>query len=124
MNYNINKRLNLIRIENYIWVLYLFIIGFSFYANHLEKDYFLTNNIKSKNTYRLINASIFVVLIFVYSYFEKETILSLFNNDRSDKQKKLDTLSFIATTSVLISGFLFLYIVLNDDELLEEIAFN
>ena len=124
MNYNINKRLDLIRTENYIWVLYLFIIGFSFYANHLEKDYFLTNNIKSKNTYRLINASIFVVLIFVYSYFEKETILSLVNNDRSDKQKKLDTLSFIATTSVLISGFLFLYIVLNDDELLEEIAFN
>ena len=124
MNYNINKRLDLIRIENYIWVLYLFIIGFSFYANHLEKDYFLTNNIKSKNTYRLINASIFVVLIFIYSYFEKEAILSLFNNDRSDKQKKLDTLSFIATTSVLISGFLFLYIVLDDDELLEEIAFN
>ena len=124
MNYDINKRLDLIRTENYIWILYLFIIGFSFYANHLEKDFFLTNNIKSKNTYRLINAAIFVVLILVYSYFEKEAILSFFDNDRSDKQKKLDNLSFMATTFVLISGFLFLYIVLEDDELLEEVAFN
>ena len=67
MNYNINKRLEQIQIENYIWIVYLFIIGFSFYANSLEKDYFLTKNIQSKNSYRKINATVFLILILVYS---------------------------------------------------------
>ena len=42
MNYNINKRLKQIETENKIWILYLLIIVFSLYANHLEKDYFYT----------------------------------------------------------------------------------
>ena len=124
MNYNINKRLEQIQIENYIWIVYLFIIGFSFYANSLEKDYFLTKNIQSKNSYRKINATVFLILILVYSYFEKEAINSYFNKNKSKTQEKFDTLSLIATTMVLISGCIFLYIILEDDNLDEEIAFN
>ena len=125
MNYNnISKRLEQIQIEDFIWIVYLFIIGFSLYANSLEKDYFLTHNIQSKNTYRKINALVFLVLIIVYSYFEKEAINSLQNQNKSEKQEKLDILSFIATTAVLISGIIFLYIILEDDDLEEEVAFN
>ena len=72
MNENIKKRLNLINTENNIWILYLVIIGLSFYANEKEKNYFLTNNIEDKNTYRTINALVFIILIGVYTYFEKE----------------------------------------------------
>ena len=124
MNENINKRLEQIQIENYIWIIYLFIIGFSFYANSLEKDYFLTKNEKSNETYRKINSTIFIILILVYSYFEKDSIASFQNQNKSQKQKTLDTLSLIATTAVLISGFIFLYIILEDTDLQEEIAFN
>ena len=124
MNENITKRLKQIETENFIWIIYLFIIGFSIYANHFEKDFFLTNNEKSKKTYRIINASIFIVLILVYSYFEKEAISSFQNQKKSQKQRQLDTLSLVATTAVLISGFIFLYIILVDDNLEEEIAFN
>ena len=124
MNYNINKRLEQIQIENYIWIVYLFIIGFSFYANSLEKDYFLTKNNQSKNNYRKINATVFLILILVYSYFEKEAINSYFNKNKSQTQEKFDTLSLIATTMVLISGCIFLYIILEDENLDEEIAFN
>jgi len=124
MNDNIKKRIQQIQNENYIWIIYLFIIGFSFYANDLEKNYFLTNNQKNKVLYRKINASIFIVLIFIYAYFEKDSITSLLNKEKTKKQKQLDTLSFIATTAVLISGFIFLYIILEDNNLEEEIAFN
>lgn len=124
MNYDIPKRLEQIQIENYIWIIYLFIIGFSFYANSLEKDFFLTGNKNNKDLYRKINATIFVILILVYSYFEKDAIASLQNKEKSIKNQKFDTLSFIATTAVLISGFIFLYIILEDDNLEEEIAFN
>lgn len=124
MNENINKRLEKIRIENFIWIIYLFIIGFSFYANSLEKDYFLTKNEKSKDSYRKINSTIFILLILVYSYFEKDSITSFQEQDKSLKKKHLDILSLIATTAVLISGFIFLYIILEDTDLQEEIAFN
>ncbi|MBQ6134710.1 MAG: hypothetical protein IJI60_00140 [Bacilli bacterium] len=118
------ERLQKIEIENFIWIIYLFIIGFAFYSNSLEKDYFLTKNENSKQRYRMINACIFLVLIFVYSYFEKDAITSLQEQDKNNKKRNLDILSFIATSAVLLSGFLFLYIILVDNDLEEEIAFN
>ena len=124
MNQNIQKRMNQIQIENNIWIIYLFIIGFSFYANYLEKDYFLTNNQTSKETYRKINATIFIVLILVYAYFEKDAIESFQDKKKSTTQQKYDTLILIASTAILISGFIFLYIILEDNNLEEEIAFN
>ena len=72
MNYQ--ERLKEIKIENYIWIIYLVIIMLSYYANHFEKDYFLTKNENSKNTYRKLNSIVFVILIIVYSYFEKDIL--------------------------------------------------
>lgn len=124
MNDKIKKRLELINTENNIWILYLVIIGLSFYANEKEKNYFLTNNNQDKNTYRIINAIIFIILIGVYIYFEKEAINSLNNKQKTTKQQQLDILSFIATSAVLLSGIIFLYIILIDEDISEEIAFN
>jgi len=123
MNNNL-KRLKQIEIENYIWVVYIIIIGLSYYANYLEKDYFINNNINSKNTYRKINTFIFIILILVYSYFENDSLNSFKDKNKTPKQKEFDTLSLIASTLVLISGLIFLYIIINDDNLDEEIAFN
>ena len=115
---NNRKRLKQIENENIIWTIYLFIIFFSFYANQLEKDYFINNNINSKNKYRTINAIIFITLIIIYSYFEKDAIETYNSNDYLSK------LSLLATTLVLISGLLFLYIIIEDTNIEEEIAFN
>ena len=120
MNNNLEKRLKLINIENNIWIIYIGIIILSFYSNVLEKDYFINKNISSKNKYQKINTIIFITLIIVYSFFENESIKSLKNINKS----KYDNLNFIATTLVLISGLIFLYIILNDNDLEEEIAFN
>ncbi len=125
MNNNIEKRLKQINIENNIWLIYLIIIGLSFYSNKLEKDYFINKNIISKETYRKINTIIFIVLILVYSYFEEDAINSFFKNqNKTSKQKEYDTLILIASTTILISGFIFLYIILDDKNLDAEIAFN
>ena len=125
MNNNIEKRLKQINIENNIWLIYLIIIGLSFYSNKLEKDYFINKNNISKETYRKINTIIFIVLILVYSYFEEDAIESFFNNqNKTSKQKKYDSLILIAATAILVSGFIFLYIILDDKNLDTEIAFN
>lgn len=115
---NNSKRLKQIENENLIWIIYLFIIFFSFYANKLEKDYFINRNISSKNKYRTINTIIFITLVIIYSYFEKDALETYNNKD------KLSKLSLIATTLVLISGLLFLYIIIEDVNIDEEIAFN
>ena len=122
MNYNINNRIKQIHIENYIWLLYLVIIGLSFYANYKEEDFFLHKNINSKEEYRKINAFIFILLIMGYLYFEKEAINSLKSTNPS--RIKFDILSLIGSSFVLVSGIIFLYIILEDENLDEEIAFN
>lgn len=124
MNQDITKRIQQINIENKIWLVYLVIIGFSFYSNYLEKDYFINQNQKSKEQYRIINISIFTVITIVYLYFEIEAIESLQNKNKSITLKKYDTLSFIASSMILISGIIFLYIAIDDKNIEEEIAFN
>lgn len=124
MNQDIIKRLKQIKIENNIWIIYIGIIILSLYGNSKEKDYFLTNNIQSKEIYRKINTIIFIILIMVYTYFEKDAIESFQNKKKSTTQQKYDTLILIASTAILVSGFIFLFIILEDENLEEEIAFN
>ena len=118
------ERLKKIDIENNIWIIYLGIIFLSFLANSYEKDYFINNNNSSKKTYRELNIFIFIILIIVYSYFEFDSLKSFLNTNKNKKQTKLDNLSFLATTLVLLSGIIFLYILIEDKDLAEEIAFN
>ena len=122
MNYQ--ERLKQIKIENYIWIIYLGIIILSYCANYYEKDYFLTKKEKSKRKYRKLNSTVFIILIIIYSYFEKEAINSFKTKNKSIEQQKYDTLSLIASTLVLISGYIFLYIILKDENIGTEIAFN
>ena len=124
MNQDITKRIQQINTENKIWLVYLIIIAFSFYSNYLERDYFINNNQKSKEQYRKINISIFTVITIVYLYFEIEALEALQNKNKSNTLKKYDTLSFIASSMILISGIIFLYIAIDDKNIEEEIAFN
>ena len=127
MNYNvINNKLKEIKIEEFIWIVYIGIIILSFYSNNLEKKYFLFNDLISKEKYRKIMILIFSILIIVYFYFFKDSYNSLKSLKFSDslKKKNLNQLSFIASTLILISGIIFLYIALNDEDLDVELAFN
>lgn len=119
-----NERLQKIKTENEIWVIYLIIIGLSYWSNYYEKDYFINNNENSKNHYKTINTLIFTILVLIYTYFEKDAINSFLNKNKSIEVQNYDTLILIATTLVLISGIIFLYIILVDNNIEEEIAFN
>ena len=123
---NINNKLKEIKIENFIWIIYIGIIILSFYSNNLEKKYFLYNDLDSKERYQKIMILIFSILIIVYLYFFKDSYDSVKELKYYDsyKKKKLNYLSFIASTLILISGIIFLYIAYNDQELDVELAFN
>ena len=125
MNSEIEDRLKEIKIENFIWLIYLGIIGLSYYSNYLEKDYFINNNIKSKEKYREILIVIFSILLVVYIYFFYDSYSSLKDLEKYSKEKQIKiVLSFLGSTFILLSGIIFLYLAYIDDDLDVELAFN
>lgn len=117
--------LETIKIENYVWIIYIVIILLSFWANEEEANYFLYDDINSKNRYRTLLIIIFSIAVIIYYYF----FISGYNSYKSlsfydSKSKKFfETLNFIANGLVLISGIIFLLIAIFDEEIETEIAF-
>ena len=126
MNSNINEKLKQLKIEDFIWLIYIGIIFLSWYSNSLERNFFVNNDLESKEKYREIIIIIFIILVVVYSYFLKDSYDSLKNItiDTDEETKYLLYLSFIASMFIFISGILFLYIAINDKDLNVELAFN
>lgn len=60
-----------------------------------------------------------ILILVYYLYFTKKL-----NDCDSDKKKVLALLSFIGSFLILIGGAIFLYLVISDDNIDTEIAFN
>ena len=126
MNDELIKKLEELKIEDYIWVIYIGLIIMSWYSNNLERNYYIYNDEVSKKKYRKILIAIFTIAIFVYLYFLKgsyDDIVNLKPYDTEEK-KRLVFLSFIGSLLIAISGFIFLYIAIRDEDLNVELAFN
>ena len=127
MNYDeISKKLEEIRTEDFIWIIYIAVIFLSWIANAVERKYFVNNDLNAKDNYRKIMTIIFVTIIVVYIYFLKGSIDDLMELKESDSSEKkfLTFLSFIGSLLVFISGVIFLYIIIKDKNIDVEIAFN
>ena len=127
MNYEeINEKLKILNTEDYIWLIYIGIIFMSWYSNSLERKYFTENDIESKTKYQKIMVLIFTILIVIYIYFLIESINDIKNLKPWDtpKKKNLVYLSFLGSLLIAISGFIFLYISIVDENLDIELAFN
>ncbi|MBQ2639940.1 MAG: hypothetical protein IJF92_04165 [Bacilli bacterium] len=121
-----NEILKKINIENNIWIIYLIIIGLSFYSNAIEKNYYIYNDLCAKEKYRILNIIIFSIALVVYCYFFKDSYDSVKNINIFDNKKKktFKELSFLASTLILISGVILLYIAIFDTNLDTELAFS
>jgi len=123
---DINERLKELKIEDFIWVIYIGIIFLSWIANYLERKYFLFDDLESKEKYRTIMIIIFSILVVVYYYFYKESLndINKLKKDDTDKKKILTFISSIASLLILISGIIFLIVAILDEDLDVELAFN
>lgn len=119
-------RLRDIKIENYIWIIYIVIIILSYYSNYKEKMYILYQDNKDKEEYRRILIFIFSILVIVYYYFTKESYSDYKEMENSSDERKmvLTFISFLGSLLVLISGILFLSIAILDENIDVEIAFS
>lgn len=127
MNYDeLQKKLKQLKNEDIVWLIYIGIIFASWYANSLERKYFIYNDLKSKEEYRNTLIIIFSILIVIYIYFVKDSYNDLKNlkpND-TEQKKNLTFLSFLGSLLIAISGFIFLYIAIMDEQIEVELAFN
>lgn len=120
------KRLEDIKIENIVWIIYIGIIILSWYANSKEKKYLLYDDLLSKKEYQNLLILIFTILVIIYFYFAKsgyEDILNLTIYD-SPKKQMLTKFAFIGSFLILVSGIIFLILAILDDEIEIELAFN
>ena len=127
MNYNeIENKINQINIEDKIWIIYIGIIFLSWYSNNLERNYFIYNNYNCKEKYRIVMIFIFSILVIIYFYFLKSSLTDIKNLKPTDsiQKKNLTYLSFIGSSLIALSGLIFLYIALKDEDINVELAFN
>lgn len=122
---NKNEILKEIEIENYIWIVYLGLIVFSFWSNSEEKKYIISGDIVAKENYRKSLVLIFSIATIIYFYFFCSSYVSYKELDKYDTESKkyFTTINLIATTLVLIAGILFLFIAIKDENLDAEISF-
>lgn len=115
-----------IKIENFVWLIYIGIIILSYYANSKEIKFILYNDEKARREYQNLLVLIFSILVIIYAYFAKDSYddLKNLNESDSDKKKILHLSSFIGSVLVLISGLIFLSIAVLDEEINVELAFN
>lgn len=84
------SKLEDIKIENFVWIIYIGIIFLSWYANSREKEYLLYNDEESRREYQSILILIFSILIVVYYYFAKSSYDDYMNSvDSADNRKKI-----------------------------------
>lgn len=115
-----------IRIEEYIWIVYLVIIGLSFYSNSIERQYYKYGNIPAKEKYRELTILIFSIALVVYIYFFNDSYRDVKNLKPTDSFDKhfFNKANLTASTLILVAGTILLFIAIYDIELNTELAFS
>ena len=66
---DISKKLKRLRNEDFIWIVYFFIVVFALYSNKLDRDYLLKKDNEAYKREKYINITIFFIAFFIYLYF-------------------------------------------------------
>lgn len=117
------RRLKLIDIENFFFLIYYGLITLSLISNQIEKRYLIYHNPIDKSKYRTLLYIIFITVFIIYAYYTYENIKDL-NEYNNEETKRLTELSLVASILVLISGVIYLYIIYKDKNIDIEIAFS
>ncbi len=126
MNDDLQKRLKMLKTEDYVWFILIGIILLSLYNNTIEKKFLLFNDLKSKEKYRDIQIFIFLVVFIIYLYFAIDGYKDINSLKPTDSKEKIKGtyLSFISGVLIAIATGILLYIAIFDKNVETEIFFN
>jgi quinol-cytochrome oxidoreductase complex cytochrome b subunit len=100
---DISKKLKRLRNEDFIWIVYFFIVVFALYSNKLDRDYLLKKDNEAYKREKYINITIFFIAFFIYLYF-----LLLLTEDLGSMGKNFNDPVYRSTFIQLIAAILFL----------------
>ena len=119
------ERINQIKIENFIWLICIILIGISLYGNYHEEKYFKYYKQEDKQKYRHALIFVFSIAMIIYIYFLYDSYESYQKaQNLNTKSKKLATLNLLTSILFTIGGGILLYISLTDENLDTEISFT
>lgn len=105
------RKLNLLKQEDFIWLIYFFIVTFAIISNKLERNYVITNNQNALNKSKKINTTILIVAFFIYLYFVIVTIenFDILKRNSTKKEVKVAFERLIANILFLVAGAVAIY---------------
>lgn len=122
MNDNIRHQLNIIKIEDFIWIVYFFVITFAIISNFFERKFLFDKDRSSFNNFHNINTIILIVVFLIYLYL---FILSYDNLKKSDPiHFRINFWQEVAATMFLIAGVIFIINEFNSRKLEERLEFT
>ena len=108
---NLSQVLQELETEDFIWIIYSFIVLGALISNVLERDWVVQHHSKSYREFHFINTTIFFVSFLIYLYFVwlnykhiKET-----KHYSSMKELFLNEANFVASCLFLIGGLIYLF---------------
>ena len=113
-----NETLKEVRIEDYIWIIYIFLAIFAIVSNYFEKEYLKKHDKKDENIFRTINTEIFIITFIIYLYFAYVNYKHIKRLDKNSSPKEvlLANAGLIAAILFLIGGGISLWISIYGDD--------
>lgn len=108
---DVMRKLRLLKEEDFIWLIYFFIITYALISNKFEKDFLINKNRASLNTAQHINTTVLIIAFFIYLYFVIVTIenFDLLKQKGSNKEVRVAMETLIANILFLVAGAISLY---------------
>lgn len=105
------RKLRLLKEEDFIWLIYYFIITFALVANELERKYLLDNKEPEINVAKKINSTILIIAFIIYLYFVVVTIqnFDILKKNGTRKEVRVAFERLIANIIFLVAGAIAIY---------------
>ncbi len=113
----IEEQLNELRIEDYIWIIFIFISIVAIVSDYFERKWLLNKNRKDYQTFKTINIVLLTISFFVYLYFVLLSYKKYKQNygKKSVREMFFTRLDLLASALFLIGGLLNIFIESNSD---------
>ena len=121
---DLQRKLKLLKEEDFIWLIYFFIIIFALISNNFERDSLINQNKTSSNNSKKINSTILIVAFLIYLYFVVVTIenFDLLKRNGSKKEVRVAFERLIANILFLVAGAIAIYADYDSNTLGTDIA--
>ncbi len=116
---NLSQILQELETEDFIWIIYSFIVIGAIVSNELERDWVIKHDGKSYRIFHWINTTIFLVSFLIYLYFVYLNYKHLKESKQYSSLKEvfLNEANFVAACLFLIGGFIYLFTEISSNSL-------